>query len=188
MNTKRQLARSGKAKGSSLIEMMIAIVVLTVGLVGSMAVASVSISGDARDRKDSTSAAVAEMVAGQISATPVKGSVTSVTVTDCAGNTSTINTSGSTTGEGANLTGTGTIDYTQSFSAVTSGYAMRYTVCGVSNGVQTTYDVRWNIETLASTKEEFVVVGAQFANSSSKNAQVYVPAVNLRTVVGNDGN
>lgn len=183
---RKQRARSDK--GSSLIEMMIAIIVLTVGLIGSMAVASVSINGNTRDRRDSTSTAVAEMVAGQISAIPINGGVSSVTITDCAGNSSTVNTSGTTTGAGANLTSAGVVDYTQSFSSVTSGYAMRYTICGVSSGVRTTYDVRWNITTLASSKEEYVVVGAQFANASSRNGQVYTPAVNIRTVVGNDGN
>jgi hypothetical protein len=63
---------------------------------------------------------------------------------------------------------------------------MKYTVCGVSNGAQFVYDVRWNITLLASGNTEFVVVGAQPARSSSGKLQQYAPPVNVRTVVGND--
>jgi len=185
-----QIPRKGdrRQRGSSLIELMIAILVLAVGLIGSMALASVALSTNARNRRSSTSTAIAEMVIGQISAIPVGGSVASVTVTDCAGNTSTINASGTTAGAGANLTSSGTVDYTQGFSSVTSGYAMKYTVCDATNSIKSTYDVRWNVKTLASAKEEYVVVAAQFANTGSGPAQVSAAPVNLRTVVGNDGN
>lgn len=178
-----------RQRGSSLIELMIAILVLAVGLIGSMALASVALSTNARNRRSSTSTATAEMVIGRISAIPVGGSVASVTVTDCAGNTSTINASGTTAGAGANLTTSGTVDYTQSFSSVTSGYAMKYTVCDATNSIKSTYDVRWNITKLPSSKEEYVVVAARFANSSTTgSALISAAPVNLRTVVGNDGN
>jgi Tfp pilus assembly protein PilV len=177
-----------RERGTSLIEMMIAILVLSVGLIGSVVLASVAMNGDVRSRKDSTSAAVAEMVIGQISATPVGGSVSSVTVTDCAGNSNSVSTSGTTTGAGANLTSRGGVDYSQSFSSVTSGYAMMYTVCGVNSGAAATYDVRWNVTKLASGKAEYVVAAAQSVNANTGSALVNMPAVNLRTVVGNDGN
>ncbi|HKQ88570.1 MAG TPA: type II secretion system protein [Candidatus Acidoferrales bacterium] len=177
-----------RQRGTSLIEMMIAILVLAVGLVGSMALASVALSTNTRNRQSSTSAAVAEMVIGQISTIPMGGSVSSVTVTDCAGNSSTINTSGTSGGSGATLTSTGKVDYAQGFSSVTSGYAMRYAVCDVTNSITATYDVRWNIKKLPSSKAEYVVVAAQFANTEGGSAQINAGAVNLRTVVGNDGN
>jgi competence protein ComGC len=174
--------------GTSLIEMMIAILVLSVGLIGSVAVVSVAIGSNTKSRKDSTSAAVVEMVVGQISSIPVGGGVTTVTVTDCAGNVATVNTSGTTAGAGANLTSSNTINYTQSYASVAAGYSMKYTVCGATTTTESVYDVRWNIKTLPSGNGEFVVVGARAINSSTKDPTLYALPVNVQTVVGNDGN
>jgi Tfp pilus assembly protein PilV len=171
-------------RGSLLIEMMIAMLVLSVGLLGAIAMVSASIQSNFRSKQDSTSAALAQMFIGQLSAT--SASTTSVSVTDCAGNTGTVNTTGATTGSGATLTSSGAVDFTQAFSAVTSGYAIKYTVCSVATGAQSVYDVRWNITQLPSGKENYVVVGVQLVGSNSNNASFAVP-VNVRTVVGNQG-
>lgn len=179
-------------RGSSLIEMMIALVVLAVGLIGSMAVVAVAIGGNYRARNDSASAALAEMVAEKISAVPVCavgcGAAATVNLTDCAGNVHTINVSGTNAGSGANLNSNGNIDYTQGSGAVTAGYQMQYAVCGVKTGAQANYDVRWNVKTLPSNDEAFVVVGAQMVNSNKDNSTISAPAVNIRTIAGNDGN
>ena len=53
-------------KGTSLIELMIAMLVLTVGLIGSVALMAVSINSNSRSKTDSTSAAAAEMVIGNL--------------------------------------------------------------------------------------------------------------------------
>jgi len=179
---------AGTDRGTSLIEMMIALLVLTVGLIGSMVLVSFAIGNNTRSKAGSTNAALAEMVIEQISAIPVGGGVTSVTATDCAGNSITINTSGTSAGSGANLTTSGNIDFTQSFGSVPSGYAMTYTVCGVSSGAQRVYDVRWNVQLLPSGRAEFVVVGAKLSGSNFGNALLNALPVNVRTVVGNDGN
>ncbi|HXW55835.1 MAG TPA: hypothetical protein VEJ67_08820 [Candidatus Cybelea sp.] len=168
--------------------MMIAILVLSVGLLGSVAVVSVAIGSNSRSRTDSTSAAVVEMVVGQISSIPVGGGVTTVTVTDCAGNSATVNASGTTAGSGGNLTSSHTIDFTQSYASVPTGYAMRYTVCGATTSTETVYDVRWNIKTLPSGNGEFLIVGARTINASTNEPDLYALPVNVRTVVGNDGN
>jgi Tfp pilus assembly protein PilV len=176
-----------KQRGASLIEILVAMVVLTVGLVGSIALVAAAIGSNARSKSDSTSAALVHMFIGQISAVPISGP--SPTVTDCAGNTSAIGTAGSPSGNGANLAADGTIDFTQQFSTVPVGYGVQYTVCNTSTGAQTLYDVRWNITTTPSRKEELVVVGAQLSGgNSSANARLYAPPVNVRTVVGNQGN
>ena len=187
MRTSKKVCRT--QKGASLIELMIAILVLAVGLIGSMALAGLAVNTNTRSRRSSTSAGLAEMVLSQISAIPVGGSTTSITLTDCAGTASTVNLSGTSAGAGATLTSSGTVDYTQSFSSVTSGYAMRYAVCDTTNSRQYKYDVRWNIKSIPSSKEEYVVVAARFAGTSTtSSAQVAAAPVNLRTVVGNDGN
>jgi competence protein ComGC len=185
---RRVLKFDSQERGTSLIEMMIALLVLTVGLIASMVLASFAIGNNTRSKTGSSSASMAEMVIDQISAIPVGGGVTSVTVTDCAGNTITIDTSGTSTGSGANLTTSGNIDFTESFASVPSGYAMKYTVCGVNTGAQRVYDVRWNVQLLPSGTAEFVVVGAELSGSSYGTALLNALAVNLRTVVGNDGN
>ncbi len=186
MHCVRRITRS--EHGSSLIEMMIAMVVLAIGLLGSMALVSVSVGSNSRSRSDSTSTALAEMIIGQLSAVPAGGATATLTVTDCAGNANTTNTTGTTTGTGATLNTNGNIDFTQAFAAVPAGYAMKYTVCGVSNGTTSMYDVRWNITKTASTREEYVVVGAQLIGSNGQNPRFYAAPVNVRTVVGNQGN
>lgn len=174
-----------KQQGTSLIELMIAMLVLGVGLLGSAAMVGVSIKSNSRSHYDSMSTAVAKMVIGQISAVPIGGGP--VTITDCAGNNTSVTTTGTSTGVGASLTSDGIIDYSQSFGSVPTGYAMQYTACNRVNGTQAVYDVRWNITSIgASSKEELVVVGARFAGTST-NAQLFAPAVDLRTVVGNQG-
>jgi type II secretory pathway pseudopilin PulG len=183
----RGIRRAGRERGSSLIEMLIAMLVLTIGLVGSMAVVGMAIGGNSRSKKDSTSAALAALILGRISSVPVGGGVATVTVKDCAGNTLTVATTGTGAGSGANLTSAGNIDFTQSFSGVTANYAMKYTVCGITNGIQTVYDVRWNIELLPSGKDEYVVAGAQALDTSGTGGE-RAPAVTIRTIVGNDGN
>ncbi|MGH9734801.1 MAG: type IV pilus modification PilV family protein [Candidatus Acidiferrales bacterium] len=189
---KRTITSDNTERGASLIEMMIALIVLAVGLIGSMVIVTVAIGGNHRARNDSTSAALAEMVAQRISTVPACksdcGAATSVNVTDCAGNVHTIDVAGTSAGTGADLTSDGKIDYAQNAGAVAAGYQMQYTVCGVKTGTQANYDLRWNIKLLPSGDEEYVVVGAQIANPSQSNGIVSAPAVNIRTVVGNDGN
>lgn len=174
-----------REQGSSLIEMMIAMVVLVVGLLSSMALPMISISGNSRNRWDSTGTMLAETLVDQISSIPVGASSTSVTVTDCGGNSHTINSAGSSSGAGANL-GTGSIDFTQSFSSIPSGYAMMYTVCGNSAGTRSVYDVRWNVQTIRANNTNFVTVSSRIATWSGR-PQLFAIPVSLRTVVGNAG-
>lgn len=183
-------SRNESQRGSSLIELMIAMVVLTVGLIGSMAVVGVAVGGDYRSKSDSTSTALAEMVAEKISAYPICSGgcipAPAVSLTDCAGTLHAITVTGVTGGTGATLTASGNIDYTK---AAVAGYSMKYKECGVTNGMQATYDVRWNINLLPSNDAELVVVGAQLTNATTAvSNNVNAPAVNIRTVVGNDGN
>ncbi len=64
----------------------------------------------------------------------------------------------------------GSIDFTQSFSSVTSSYAMKYTACAASMGIQAVYDVRWNVTTTPWDKAEVVMVGARAGTSTSANS------------------
>lgn len=181
-----QCKATRRERGTSLIELMLALLVLAIGLIGSVPLICVAISNNYRSRSDSTSAALAEMIVDQIAAIPVGSSTTTVTIKDCANNSITVNSAGSSTGTGANLSG-GNVDYTQSFASVPSGYAIEYTVCGVSNGTQSVYDVRWNVTTVPSGDADFVVVGARPLGAGN-NPLVFAQPVNVHTVVGNSGN
>ena len=106
-SVKKTIARN--ERGMSLIELMIALVVLVVGVVGSMSLIGLSIGGNGRSRQQSNSTAIVQLVAEKISS--VKASTSpNLTVTDCAGNSFTVATAAG----GSALTSAGVVDFTQS--------------------------------------------------------------------------
>jgi prepilin-type N-terminal cleavage/methylation domain-containing protein len=169
------IQRSKKQGGMTLIELMIAMVVLLVGVVGSMALIAYAMGGNGRSKQQSNATVVAQMLTEKISSQKAVLSNT-ITVYDCTGTPNTVNTAA---GGGA-LSSSGGVDFTQ---AAVSGYQMYYTDCGTS-GRQMVYDVRWTI-TQPTTYTKLVIVSAQMKNAAStKNPTIYSPAVTVRTVVG----
>lgn len=139
LTNKTMLTR--RQRGMSLMELLIAIVVLTVGVAGCVAAIPFAIKTNFSNRQQSNSTVLAQMVMERLLGTP--SSAASTSITDCAGTANTINTTGSAGGgSGASLV-SGAVDYSQTAVA---GYSMNYTTCG-SNGQQMVYDVRWNIQT-----------------------------------------
>jgi Tfp pilus assembly protein PilV len=183
MNPLKKLTK--REKGMSLIELMIAMVVLMVGVLAVMSLIAVAIGSNARNRRDSTGTMLAEMVLDQISAIPVGASPSTVSISDCATNSYTIESAGSPSGAGANLSGSN-IDFTQGAATITANYSMMYTVCGPSNDTRAVYDVRWNVQTITANSN-FVTVAARLRNSGTDPRLFAIP-VTLRTVVGNAGN
>jgi type IV pilus assembly protein PilV len=159
--------------GMSLIELMIAMVVLLVGIIGSMSLIAYAISGNGRSRQQSNSTVISQMVAEKISSQKASLS-NNLTITDCAGTSTTVYTAAG----GAPLTSAGDADYTQ--GAVT-GYQMYYTDCG-TNGRLMIYDVRWNI-TQPTAYVKLITVSTKMKNAGS-NARVYALPVTIRTLVG----
>src|SRR5579864_9496612 len=86
-------------RGSMLIELLIAMVVLTIGLGGLLPLMVTCMYADNVSSKDTSSTMVAEHVLEQISAQPAN-SAANLTVTDCAGTGWTINTAAATLGSG----------------------------------------------------------------------------------------
>src|SRR5579864_2222061 len=160
-------------RGMSLIELMIALVVLLVGVVGSMSLIGLSVGGNGRSRQQSNSTALVQMVAEKISSVKASTSPT-LTITDCAGNGSTIATAVG----GSALTSSGVVDFTQ--SAVTN-YQMLFTDCA-TGGMQFTYDVRWNI-TQPTPYTKFLTVSAQKQNAGTDMKFFSLP-VTIRTLIG----
>lgn len=173
-----------------LIELLIAMVVLTIGLGGLLVLMVSSMYADNVASKDTSSTMVAEHVLEQISSQPAN-SVALLTITDCAGTAWSINTTGSVLGggnsganggNGASLTAAGIIDWTQNYSAVPANYAIKYVACG-AGGRRSVYDVRWNVLTM-STYSRMIVISARPSGSPVVGGLHYVFPVNLRTIGG----
>jgi prepilin-type N-terminal cleavage/methylation domain-containing protein len=160
-------------RGMSLIELMIAMVVLLVGIVGSMSLIAYAISGNGRSRQQSNATVISQMVAEKISSQKASLS-NNLTITDCASNSTTVFTGAG----GATLTSAGDADYSQT---AVNGYQMNYTDCG-TNGRLMMYDVRWNI-TQPTPYVKMITVSTQMKNAGT-NARVFSLPVTIRTLVG----
>ena len=164
---------ASKERGMSLIELMIALLVLLVGVVGSMSLVAVAVGSDSRNRQQSNSTSVSQMLTEKISS--VKASTTPVlTVTDCVGNSFSVSTAAG----GAFLNGSGDVDFAK---PRLPNYYMLYTDCG-TNGRQVTYDVRWNIQQ-TSPYVKRVTVSARM-NNAGTSALFFSRPVTVRTLVG----
>lgn len=160
----------------TLIELMIAMVVLAVGIVGSMALIVRAIGGDGWSKQLSNSTVLAQTVTERIMAIPAQSN-TIVTITDCSNTVSNVSTSPG----GPALTNQGDVDYTQ---AVGANYQMLYTDCG-TNGRQAVYDVRWNIASIPNSNgyAKIITVSAQLRNAGT-NKMVFAPVATVRTIIG----
>ena len=182
-------------RGSTLIELMIALLILAAGLGALTTLLAVAVSSDSRNSKDTSSSLLAQMVIEQITA-QAPNSTASISVTDCAGNAWTVATAGgaSPNGTGANLMQTssslnyGGIDPSQSVSTIPTGYAMQYVDCGTpsNGGVPTTYDVRWNVMTIDTNQTRLVTASARplAASTGLLGGGLFAMPVNLRAVGG----
>lgn len=174
--------RSSDQRGMSLIELMISSFVLITGILGCAVLIPIAIGTNSRNRQQSNSTVIAQMTVEKISSVAASGSP-SLTITDCAGAAHTINVTGSTGGAGAALLSSGSIDFsqTQGTSGAPAGYYMSYTSCGTS-GRQSTYDVRWNIQT-PSSYFKLVTVSAKLQGNGT-NAILFSLPVTIRSMVG----
>lgn len=173
---RKQHSRSSQEGGMSLIELMIAMLVLAVGIVGSMALILRAVGGDSWSKQLSNSTVLAQAVTERIMAIPAANN-TIVTITDCANNVANVNTAPG----GPAVTATGDLDFS---AAAVANYQMLYTDCD-TNGHQATYDVRWNITAIANSNGwvKLLTVSAQL-KSAGNNAMVFAPVATVRTIVG----
>jgi prepilin-type N-terminal cleavage/methylation domain-containing protein len=169
--------------GFSLVEMLIAAVVLLVGLTAGMLLILTAMANNNRSKMDSTATILSQMTIEMIAAVPANAT-TNMTVVDCNPNSGsashTVYTTGSSGGAGAPLTNGGSIDFTQSTA---TGYAMTYYSCQASTGDrQALYDVRWNIKTLSVNAKLVTVAAVQTGTNTHANF-LAVP-VSLKLIVG----
>jgi type IV pilus modification protein PilV len=185
----RTKTRRNSQQGSTLIELLIAMLVLATGMAGVTTLLVTAIASNNRNGKDTTATLLAQKVIEEISAQNVYND-TVVTTTDCAGNSYTFATDPGAApgGAGANLKSDGTIDFTQSYANVTAGYAMRYVDCATGGGAQITYDVRWNVMNLSATNTTSRLITAAARPLSSNVNQLggfyFALPVTLRGVGG----
>jgi Tfp pilus assembly protein PilV len=167
-----------KQDGLTIIELMIAMVILAVGILASMSLVIMAIKGNFRSKQQSNSVALAQMVTEKIMSIPAWSNPT-LTLTDCTGT----NFSVATAAGGGALNSSGDVDYTQ---AKVTNYNMAYTDCGTANR-QLTYDVRWKVTAIPNnTYAKLLTVSARltWVTTSSTSGSVFGPVVTISTVIG----
>jgi prepilin-type N-terminal cleavage/methylation domain-containing protein len=177
MMRQRKHRKSGQESGLTLIELMIAMVVLAVGILGSMALIVRAIGGDAWSKQLSNSTVLAQSITERIMAIPA-ASNSPVTIADCTNNpAATVNTAPG----GSAVTSSGDVDFT---AAPVANYQMLYTDCD-TNGRQAIYDVRWNVTAINNSLGfvKLLTVSAQLKHTGN-NAVAFAPVATVRTIIG----
>jgi prepilin-type N-terminal cleavage/methylation domain-containing protein len=175
--------RTNRQAGISLIEVLIAMVVLSMASLGVIGLVWTSILMNNRNKVDSTQTMLAQSIIEQVNSTII-GSETSA-LSDCAGTTWTISTT-----PGGAAVSNGVIDFTE--TSPPSNYHMNYVTnipCDSTGTLQASYDVRWHVDIVGEaegtpTNTYLVTVGARRTGSTDNNLIDSSP-VNLRVMVGN---
>jgi prepilin-type N-terminal cleavage/methylation domain-containing protein len=175
MNNTSQSKRKNSA-GFSLVELMIAVFILSIAVMGGMAMIVIGIARNGGNRMDTAATNVAQTILEDIaSASP--NSNAALTIKDCAGNSVQITTAA---GGAPLVASTGDIDFGQ---AAVAGYQANYTVCGANGRV--VCEVRWNVTQVAGGSwAKMVTVAARQPLAIRKNSYSYTPPITLRTIVG----
>jgi type II secretory pathway pseudopilin PulG len=165
--------------GFSLVELLIASIVLTTGMLAIMGIFALAIGNNGRSKVDTTATMVAESVLEQIAAVNSGGGPSKVW--DCNNKDTVLGTN-----EGGAPLGTdGGINFSASPpppGVDGSVYAMNYVVCTNGTGAPATYDVRWNIAK-TGYKSTVITVGARPMNMGAARFTFALP-VTLRLTVG----
>jgi Tfp pilus assembly protein PilV len=166
--------RNSSQAGVSMIELLIAGVVLVVGCLALMGLILTGIATNNRNKMDTTGTLLAQSVFEQLDNVPAN-STTTRTLTDCAGNSWNIAAAPG----GATLLSNGNVDFS---AATVANYNMQWVVC--IGTVRATYDVRWNVQQLTTGGgTSLVTVGARKAGASNQLAHYALP-VNMRRIFG----
>ena len=174
-----------RESGATLVEVLLAILILIISSLSIMGLVSTAIAMNHRNKVESTGTMLAQSVVEQIKATIIGSGSSSLR--DCAGTLWTINTAPG----GANLSGSW-VDFSQ--TSPPSNYHMDYVVkspCGDTGTQSRTYDVRWNVKIVGSdamppapTNTYLITVAARLSGHGEGNLLYPLP-VNFRVLVGN---
>ena len=203
-NIRSRNARHGAGRGESgmgLLELMIAMTVLTVGMLGSMIMILTGMQSNSRNKTDTTATVLDQEILETFATLKNYPQVGSVAIYDCSGNSvSYLASYGQGTfasgGNGARLIATGPnagdIDWAQPTptlaTATTPGYAMQYKNCSGD-----TYEVRWNVRDADSatpagtvSRLSILTVSSRLkAAQGSHQAMLFAPPTTLRTLLEN---
>jgi type IV pilus modification protein PilV len=200
---RKTLERSKRRRqsGFSLIELMIAMIVLAVGLLGGMVVIVTAVATNTRNRVDTAAVALAQSTMDRIIVLSSSSTAQSTQMTDCDGTVHVMTTTGAAApGNGAPLTdiagvanGNQVIDFSKD---PVNGYQMFYKLCaagatdGLPLGNPQLYDVRWNIQNITgSPYTQMVLVAAKnisiLGNGFQTQTQYYNMPITLRAMRGN---
>ncbi len=168
--------------GISIVEVLLASVILMVCALGVIGLVSTAIASNNRNKVDSTQTMLAESIIEQVHSTLI--GTGSSSLTDCADTTWNIDTAPG----GAALTSTG-IDFSE--TSVPDNYHMNFVVkspCRPEGGQQSVYDVRWHVDLVGApttpTNTYMITVAARIKNRGSEGT-MFSPAVTLRVLAGN---
>jgi Tfp pilus assembly protein PilV len=166
-----------RQSGITMIELMIAGIVMVVGFLGMMILIITAIGTNNRNKLDTSATLVAQMVMEEIRANIATGS--SPALVDCNGNSWTIGVGSPTPGtsSGGTLSG-GTVQLT---GTAPTNYSMNYSLC-TANGGQATYEVRWNVTTLTSGASVITVTSRP--KGASNDLKYFALPVTLRGIAG----
>lgn len=191
MGLKRAIRRNRrKQEGFSLLELLFAMVVLMIGMLGGMVVILVAISSNYRSKNDTTATALAQSVMEKILSVPTGTDASMLDCVQSSGGTtpSKISTANGgaplVTSVGGLPTYVGAIDFSQSQVA---NYSMNYQVCG-TNGTVSIYDVRWNVAAGPTANTRVVTVAAKnrvMKSTSGATGQLFLFPITLRSLKGN---
>src|SRR5215471_6897212 len=158
---------------------MIAIAVLLIGLVVTLAFITVAMGSNFRNRQGSNSTAISQMMVEKIMSVGANQNPT-LTINDCAGNAHNINTAAG----GANpFDANGNISFTPAAGSAgdPAGYNMLFTDCG-TGGRQIVYDVRWNVQ--APTIDTKLITVSTRMSNLVQDQKMFSPAVTVRSLLG----
>lgn len=163
-------------RGFSLLELMIAVCVLAIGILGGMGVICAATASNGSSKINTAAATLAESTMERIMAVPpnATGAAAVTNVTDCNGNAFQMNTAvvGSLQ-NGGPFPG---IDYTQ---PPTANYSMTYVTC---SGF--TFDVRWRIDAGPSKSTQMITVSVKSLRNAANPAASFTRKLTLRSVRG----
>jgi prepilin-type N-terminal cleavage/methylation domain-containing protein len=177
----RGAGKRARARGFSLIELMIAMSVLAVGLLGGIVVIGMATANNGRSKLHTTAVTLAESTMERIVAIPQKatGAAAWTSITDCAGNIFNVQTAPGGSALISSGAFSGTIDFSQPPQA---NYSMAYVMC--SSGAGVAYDVRWRIDPGPTPSTQVVTVSAKPITASGPPAAQLTLPFTLRQLRG----